>query len=166
MSPTKVLLAAFCMGMGALAFAAEPPSPATTPSSTDTTSPAAPDSAAADKAAADSAAADKAAADKAAADKAAADKAAADKAKSAATNAKTTAPGGITPEQAKTLRVAGYKADVRKGGEVYYCRYETQLGSRFETKTCGTPEDILRLTAESQDLTSKMQHSYVPPPSH
>jgi hypothetical protein len=156
MSPTKVLLAAFCMGMGALAFAAEPPSPATTPSSTDTTSPAAPDSAAADKAAADSAAADKAAADKAAADKA----------KSAATNAKTTAPGGITPEQAKTLRVAGYKADVRKGGEVYYCRYETQLGSRFETKTCGTPEDILRLTAESQDLTSKMQHSYVPLPSH
>jgi hypothetical protein len=155
----KVLAVSLCMGVGSLAFATDPPDPtppattsATPPGSTDTASPAA----------ADTAAADKAAADKAAADKVAADKAAADKAKSAAK----TAPGGITPEQAKTLRVAGYKADVRKGGEVYYCRYETQLGSRFETKTCGTPEDILRLTAESQDLTSKMQHSYVPPPSH
>ena len=59
MSPTKVLLADLCMGMGALAFAADPTPPATTsatpPGSTDTASAAAADKASADKAAADKA---------------------------------------------------------------------------------------------------------------
>ena len=79
----------------------------------------------------------------AAADKAAADKAAADKAKSAATNAKTE-PGGITADEAKTLRIAGYKASVQKGGQVVYCRSEPKAYSLIETKVCGTPNDILQ----------------------
>ncbi len=124
------------MGVGSLAFADDPPPPTSTPP-------------------AETAAAAPAPAD--AVSTVAADKAAADKAKSAATNAKTTAPGGITPEQAKTLRMAGYKADVRRGGEVYYCRSEAQLGSLFETKVCGTPDDILLRTSNGKDLVKQMQ---------
>lgn len=128
----KVLSISLCMGVGSLAFADDPPPPTSTPP--------------AEKAAAAPATAD-------AASTVAADKAAADKAKSAAK----TAPGGITPEQAKTLRMAGYKADVRKGGEVLYCRSEPQMGSFFETKVCGTPDDILLRTTNGKDLVKQMQ---------
>jgi hypothetical protein len=138
MSPTKVLLAALCMGMGALAFADDPTPPATPPGSTDTSP---------------------AAADSAAADKAAADKAAADKAKSAATNAKTTEPGGITPDQAKTLHIAGYKANVQKDGQVYYCRSQPKAYSLIEEKVCGAPNDILLSIANSKEQVKQMQRA-------
>ncbi|HEY6621719.1 MAG TPA: hypothetical protein VIY68_19435 [Steroidobacteraceae bacterium] len=137
MSPTKVLLATLCMAMGALAFAADPTPPATTsatpPGSTDTAS-------------------------AAAADKAAADKAAADKAKSAATNAKTE-PGGITADQAKTLRIAGYKASVQKGGQVVYCRSEPKAYSLIETKVCGAPNDILLSIDSSKEQVKQLQRA-------
>lgn len=137
MSPTKVLLATLCMAMGAVAFAADPTPPATTsttpPGSTDTAS-------------------------AAAADKAAADKAAADKAKSAATNAKTE-PGGITADQAKTLRIAGYKASVQKGGQVVYCRSEPKAYSLIETKVCGTPNDILQSIDSSKEQVKQLQRA-------
>jgi hypothetical protein len=85
--------------------------------------------------------------------------AAADQAKSAATTANTaTLPGGLTPDQAKTLRIAHYKPAVKKG-VTYYCRSEPQLGSRFEVQTCGTSEDILRSIAASQELVNSMQHA-------
>ena len=135
MGPTKVLLAALCMAMGALAFADDPTPPAATsatpPSSTDTSS---------------------AAADKAAADKAAADKAAADKANA-------TGPGGVTPEQAKTLRIAGYKANVQRGGEVLYCRSQPKPYSLLEEKVCGRPLDILLSIANSKDQVQQMQRA-------
>ncbi len=133
MSPTKVLLATLCMAIGALAFAANPTPPATTsatpPGSTDTASPAA------------------------------ADKAAADKAKSAATNAKTTVPGGITPDQAKTLRSAGYKANVQKDGQVLYCRSEPREYSLIEGKVCGKPDDILLSIDSSKEQVRQMQRA-------
>jgi hypothetical protein len=146
MGPTKVLLATLCMAMGALAFADDPTPPATTsttpPGSTDTSS----------------AAADSTAADKAAADKAAADKAAADKAKSAATNAKTE-PGGITADQVKTLRVAGYKANVQKDGQVVYCRSQPKPYSLLEEKVCGRPDDLLLSIANSKEQVKQMQRT-------
>jgi hypothetical protein len=137
MSPTKVLLAALCMGMGALAFADDPTPSATPPGSTDTASPAA---------------ADKAAADKAAADKAAADKAAADKAKA-------TGPGGVTPDQAKTLRMAGYHANQQKGGEVLYCRSQPKPYSLLEDKVCGRPDDILLSIENNKEQVKQMQRA-------
>jgi hypothetical protein len=151
MSPTKVLLAALCMGMGALAFAADDATPPATPSttasatppgSTDTASPAAADSAAADKAAADKAAADKAAADKAAADK-----------------ANATGPGGVTPDQAKTLRSAGYHASKQKDGQVAYCRSEPREYSLIEHQVCGTASDILLSIASSKENVRQMQRA-------
>ena len=135
MSPTKVLLVTLCMAMGAPAFADEPTPPgatsATPPSSTDTSS---------------------AAADKAAADKAAADKAAADKANA-------TGPGGVTPDQAKTLRVAGYHANKQKDGQVLYCRSQPKSYSLIEEKVCGRPEDILLSIASSQEQVKQMQRA-------
>ena len=146
MSPTKILLAILCMGMGALALAADPTPPATTsaapPGSTDTASPAAADSAAADKAVAD---------------KAAADKAAADKAKSAAKTA--TGPGGVTPDQAKTLRSAGYHASKQKDGQVAYCRSEPREYSLIEHQVCGTASDILLSIASSKENVRQMQRA-------
>ena len=135
MGPTKVLLAALCMAMGALAFADDPTPPAATsatpPSSTDTSS---------------------AAADKAAADKAAADKAAADKANA-------TGAGGVTPDQAKTLRIAGYHANKQKDGQVLYCRSQPKSYSLIEEKVCGRPEDILLSIAASQEQVKQMQRA-------
>jgi hypothetical protein len=145
MGPTKVLLATLCMAMGALALADDSTPPAATsatpPSSTDTSS-----------AAADSTAADKAAADKAAADKAAADKAAADKAKA-------TGPGGVTPDQAKTLRMAGYHANQQKGGEVLYCRSQPKPYSLLEDKVCGRPDDILLSIENNKEQVKQMQRA-------
>ena len=135
MSPTKVLLVTLCMAMGAPAFADEPTpaaaTSATPPSSTDTSS---------------------AAADKAAADKAAADKAAADKANA-------TGAGGVTPDQAKTLRVAGYHANKQKDGQVLYCRSQPKSYSLIEEKVCGRPEDILLSIAASQEQVKQMQRA-------
>jgi hypothetical protein len=132
MTLAKVLSISLCMGLGSLAFATDPPPAATPPAATTATAPATAD---------------------------AASTAATDKAKSAATTAKAAASSnGVTPEQAKTLRSAHYKAEVRNG-VTSYCRYETQLGSRFETKTCGTPDDILRSITNSQELVNQMQHA-------
>src|SRR5271155_451361 len=144
MSLTKVLLVSLSMGVGSLAFATDPTPPDPTPPAATAVSPAA---------TADAASA-------AAADKAAADKdAAAGKAKDAAATAKTaTSPEGLTPDQAKTLRMAGYKAEGRRGGVTVYCRNQTTIGSRFEQKSCGTPEDILRSIAANQELVNQMQH--------
>jgi hypothetical protein len=140
MSPTKVLLVTLCMAMGAPAFADDPApaaaTSATPPSSTDTSS-----------AAAGSTAADKAAADKAAADKAAADK------------ANATGAGGVTPDQAKTLRIAGYHANKQKDGQVLYCRSQPKSYSLIEEKVCGRPEDILLSIAASQEQVKQMQRA-------
>jgi hypothetical protein len=134
----KVLSISLCMGVGSLAFADDPPRPTSTPP-------------------AETAAAAPATAD--AASTVTADKATADKAKSTDANAKTTAQGGITLDQAKTLRMAGYKKEVRKGGEVYYCRSEAQMGSFFETKMCGTADDILLSVANGKEIVKFMQRT-------
>jgi hypothetical protein len=125
--------------MGAPAFADDP-----TPAATSATPPSSADTS--------SAAADKAAADKAAADKAAADKAAADKANATGT-------GGVTPDQAKTLRVAGYHANKQKDGQVLYCRSQPKSYSLIEEKVCGRPEDILLSIASSQEQVKQMQRA-------
>ena len=150
MSPTKVLLATLCMGIGALAFAADPTPPATPSTTTSATPPGSTDTA--PPAAASSAAAAKAAADKAVADKAAADKAAADEAKA-------TGAGGVTPDQAKTLRIAGYHANKQKDGQVLYCRSQPKSYSLIEEKVCGRPEDILLSIAASQEQVKQMQRA-------
>jgi hypothetical protein len=142
----KALSVSLCMGVGSLAFASDPTPPdPTPPAATTETAPATAD-------AASTAAADKAAADKATADKATADKATADKAKA-------TGPGGVTPDQAKTLHIAGYKANVQKDGQVYYCRSQPKAYSLIEEKVCGRPDDILLSIADSKEQVKQMQRA-------
>ena len=83
---------------------------------------------------------------------AAADKAAADKANATGT-------GGVTPDQAKTLRVAGYHANKQKDGQVLYCRSQPKSYSLIEEKVCGRPEDILLSIAASQEQVKQMQRA-------
>ena len=83
---------------------------------------------------------------------AAADKAAADKANATGT-------GGVTPDQAKTLRVAGYHANKQKDGQVLYCRSQPKSYSLIEEKVCGRPEDILLSIASSQEQVKQMQRA-------
>jgi hypothetical protein len=128
------------MGIGSLAFADDP----TPPSATAATPPGTSD-----------AASSTATTDNAVADKAAADKAAADKATSAAKTA--AGPGGVTPDQAKTLHMAGYKANVQKDGQVYYCRSQPKAYSLIDEKVCGTPNDILLSIASSKEQVKQMQ---------
>jgi hypothetical protein len=62
----------------------------------------------------------------------------------------------VTPAQMKAFRQAGYKPEVRNG-QTLFCRKEAQLGTRFESKTCGTAADIARSTANSQELAERIQ---------
>jgi hypothetical protein len=63
---------------------------------------------------------------------------------------------GISASQAKALRLAGYKPEVRNG-QTLYCRREAQLGTRFESKVCGTAAEIERSTENSQELANRIQ---------
>jgi hypothetical protein len=63
---------------------------------------------------------------------------------------------GISEAQIKALRSAGYKMQVRNG-QTLFCRIEHQLGTRFESKVCGTAEDIQRSVQNSQEFADKLQ---------
>jgi hypothetical protein len=76
--------------------------------------------------------------------------------------AETAASDGVTPAQAKMFRSAGYKVEVRNG-LTYYCRKEARLGTRFESKVCGTADELLRSTTNSQELVSTIQRTAIAP---
>jgi hypothetical protein len=56
----------------------------------------------------------------------------------------------------KRLRSQGYKPEAHNGTKVY-CRKETELGSRFPSKVCATPEQIANANKDSQDALDKVQ---------
>jgi hypothetical protein len=62
----------------------------------------------------------------------------------------------VTAAQMKAFRQAGYKPEVHNG-QTIFCRREAQLGTRFESKVCGTATDIARSTANSQELAERIQ---------
>jgi len=61
----------------------------------------------------------------------------------------------------KRLRSQGYKPEVRNGTKIY-CRKETEMGSRFPTKVCGTPEQLSAANKDSQDALNKAQLGTTP----
>jgi len=67
-----------------------------------------------------------------------------------------TSKNDVSPAQMKAFRQAGYKAEVHNG-RTFFCRREPQLGTRFESKVCGTAEEIERSTANSQELAERIQ---------
>lgn len=80
----------------------------------------------------------------------------ADAAKSAANDA----PAAATPEQDKLLRAAGYRPETQKG-QTLYCRKEATLGTRFQSKVCGTPADLAEQTRQSQEMAGSIQRKNV-----
>lgn len=60
--------------------------------------------------------------------------------------------------QEKHLLARGYKKETHNGQTVY-CRKEIKLGSRFETKQCGSAQDMELAEQQARDLinTTKVQ---------
>jgi hypothetical protein len=61
----------------------------------------------------------------------------------------------------KRLRSQGYKPETRNGTKVY-CRKETEMGSRFPAKVCGTAEQLANANKDSQDALDKVQRQSAP----
>jgi hypothetical protein len=64
----------------------------------------------------------------------------------------------VTAEQLKQILAKGYKPESQaRGNEVYYCRRERPLGTRFETKVCKTSGHILQDEVQGKDVTTRAQ---------
>jgi hypothetical protein len=64
----------------------------------------------------------------------------------------------LTNDEIKALFEQGYKPSSRNG-EVYYCRREAQLGTRFETTICRTAQQMKQYEQDSKDLVADKQKS-------
>jgi hypothetical protein len=71
----------------------------------------------------------------------------------------------MTDAQVKQLLAKGYKPQSR-GGEVFYCRREAVLGSRFEQKICKLAEQLMRDEQDSKDMAQRMQQPMGSPAGH
>jgi hypothetical protein len=75
----------------------------------------------------------------------------------AASTAKTESPKQVDVEaQTKRLRGQGYRPETRNG-MLLYCRKETAIGSRFESKICGTADELDKSAQNSKDLVETIQ---------
>jgi hypothetical protein len=64
----------------------------------------------------------------------------------------------LTNDEIKALFAQGYKPSFRNG-EVYYCRREATLGTRFESMICRTAQQMKDFQQESKDLVNDKQKS-------
>jgi hypothetical protein len=74
----------------------------------------------------------------------------------AAASASASATPGVSAEDDKRLRAAGYKPTVQNG-QTYYCKSEQVMGSRFEHKVCRTAEQVSADRNQGRDETEKSQ---------
>ena len=66
----------------------------------------------------------------------------------------------VTDAQLKQILSKGYKpATQARGNEVYYCRSERELGSRFETKVCKTAAQIFQDEQGSKEAATYVQRT-------
>ena len=64
----------------------------------------------------------------------------------------------VTDAQLKRILRMGYKPENQaRGNEVYYCRSERQLGTRFETKACKTAAHIFQVEQGGKEATSYVE---------
>jgi hypothetical protein len=68
----------------------------------------------------------------------------------------------MSDAQDKRLRRMGYKPELLRG-ETYYCRREAMVGTRFESKVCGTASELDRITVEGKDTMNKVQRQQINP---
>jgi hypothetical protein len=68
----------------------------------------------------------------------------------------------LTNAQVKQLLAKGYRPQAG-GDNVYYCRREPVLGSRFEHKICKTADQITRDELDAQEMTVNTQKAMISP---
>ena len=71
---------------------------------------------------------------------------------------------GVDDATDKVLRSRGYKVEVRNGN-TFYCRRETVVGSHFESKVCGTAEQMHSSEQDTQDTVDKIARQQAGPVS-
>ena len=62
----------------------------------------------------------------------------------------------LTNEEVNALFSQGYKPTSRNG-EVYYCRKEAQVGTRFEHVSCHTADQMKEIARNAQDMAASQQ---------
>jgi ribulose bisphosphate carboxylase small subunit len=66
----------------------------------------------------------------------------------------------VTDAQLKQILKKGYKPESQaRDNEVYYCRSERELGSRFETKICRTAARILEEERQGKEVTTRIEQT-------
>ena len=66
----------------------------------------------------------------------------------------------VTDAQLKQILRKGYKPESQaRGNEVYYCRSESELGSRFEMKICKTAARILQEEQQGKEATTNVERT-------
>jgi hypothetical protein len=66
----------------------------------------------------------------------------------------------VTAAQLNQILAKGYKPESQaRANEVFYCRRERPLGTRFETKTCKTSGRILQDELQGKEMTTRAQRS-------
>jgi hypothetical protein len=65
----------------------------------------------------------------------------------------------VNDAQLKQILAKGYKPEAQaRGNEVYYCRRERELGTRFQTKICKTAGHILQDELDGKEETTRLEH--------
>jgi hypothetical protein len=64
----------------------------------------------------------------------------------------------VNDAQLKQIRAKGYQPEAQaRGNQVYYCRSDHELGSRFAAKTCKTAQRILQDELQGKEATATFQ---------
>lgn len=59
-------------------------------------------------------------------------------------------------DELKQLIAHGYKGEAH-GSEIWFCRKEVLMGSRFDKKVCFTPDQLKHIAADAQQQTDRIQ---------
>jgi hypothetical protein len=66
----------------------------------------------------------------------------------------------VNDAQLKQILAKGYRPQAQaRGNEVYYCRSEQELGSRFQTKVCRTAAKILQGEQQGKEATANSERT-------
>ena len=66
----------------------------------------------------------------------------------------------VTDAQLKQILNKRYRPESQaRGNEVYYCRSERELGTRFETKVCKTAAQILQEERGGKEATTYVERT-------
>jgi len=63
----------------------------------------------------------------------------------------------LTQEQVNRMLAQGYKPKKGRGDSVLYCRDEAAMGTHFTRTVCLTAEQIRQRTADSREITDRLE---------